>query len=105
MRSPAGFVSLLASKFHRWHRSGSPRTFVRYLKTELSGADRTWLQKGNLRGRFVEAGINPDVHVRSRHSKDDVKVHLRQIIAELADIVGVEGLHDNGMNSAEIILL
>jgi hypothetical protein len=105
MRQPSRFASLLASKFHRWHKAGSPGTFVRYLKTELSGANLTWLQKGCLRESFFEAGINPDVHLHSRLSKDYVKVHLRQIIAELADIVGAEGLHDNGMHSPEIVPL
>ena len=105
MKPPSGFASLLASKFHRWHRSKSPERFVRYLKAELSAADRAWLQKGNLRESFVEAGINPDVHLRSRLSRDDVKVSLRQIIAELADIVGAEELHDNAMHSPEIIPL
>jgi hypothetical protein len=103
MSRPPQFASLLASKFHGWHKSGSPGTFVRYLKSELSGADLEWLRKGNLRESFSEAGINPDVHLRSRLIKDDVKAHLRRIITELAEIVGVEALHDNGMHSREII--
>jgi hypothetical protein len=105
MRSPSRLPSLLASKFHQWHKSGSPRTFVRYLKSELSGCDLSWLQKGNLRESLAEVGIDPDVHLRSRLSADYVKVHLRQIVTELADIVGEEGLHDNGMNSPEKIPL
>jgi hypothetical protein len=105
MKQPSRFASLLASNFHRWHRSGSPETFVRYLRTELSGADLAWLQKARLRESFVEAGIDPDVHLRSRLNRDDVKVHLKQIIAELADMVGTEGLHDCGMHSPEIVPL
>jgi hypothetical protein len=105
MKSPSRIATLLALEFHRWHVSRSSRGFVNYLKTRLSGADRTWLQKGNLRKHFVEAGINPDVHLRSRLSREYVKNHLRHIVTELADIVGVEGLHDNGMNSTEKIPL
>ncbi len=105
MRPPPGFASLLASKFHRWHKSASSTTFVGYLKTELEGADRTWLKKGNLRESFFEAGIDPDVHLHSRLNRDDVKLHLRQIITEIADIVGAEELHDSGMHCPDRIPL
>jgi hypothetical protein len=105
MAPSSGFASQLASKFHKWHRTGSRGTFVHYLAAELSGADRMRLQKGRLRESFIEAGIDPDVHLRSRLDKGRVKARLRQIISETADIVGAEGLHDNGMHSTDRIPL
>jgi hypothetical protein len=105
MRPPPEFTSELTHWFHRWHQSGLRQPFVRYLKTRLSGPDLAWLQRGNMRTSFVDAGINPDVHVRSRLKKADVKDNLAHIIAELASIVGADGLHDSAMNSRERIPL
>jgi hypothetical protein len=105
MRPPSSIATQIALEFHRWHASRSSRGFVKYLKSRLSGAELTWLYKGNLRECFVDAGINPDVHLLSRMNRDYVRSHLGVIIAELADIVGVEGLNDDGMNSPEKISL
>ena len=105
MRPPPEITSELTPWFHRWHQSGMGRPFVRYLKTRLSGPNWVWLQKGNLRATFVDAGINPDVHIRSRLKRDYVKDTLADIIAELADIVGPDGIHDNAMHSRQRIPL
>lgn len=105
MRPPPEFTSELTHWFHRWHQSGLRQKFVPYLKTRLSGPNLAWLQRGNLRSAFVDAGINPDVHVRSRLKKADVKDNLAHIITELASIVGADGLHDSAMNSRERIPL
>lgn len=103
MKPPPEFTSELTRWFHRWHQSGTRQPFVQYLKTRLSGANWAWLQRGNLRTTFVDAGINPDVHLQSRLRKDDVKANLADIIAEIAGIVGTDGLHDNAMNSRQPI--
>lgn len=105
MRPPPEFTSELTHWFHSWHQSGLRQPFVRYLKTRLSGPNWAWLQRGNLRTTFVDAGINPDVHIRSRLNRDYVKDNLAHIITELASIVGADGLHDSAMNSRERIPL
>jgi hypothetical protein len=58
-----------------------------------------------LRTTFVDTGINPDVHLRSRLRKADVKDNLAHIIVELASIVGTDGLHDSAMHSRQTIPL
>jgi hypothetical protein len=103
VRPPPEFTSELTRWFHRWHQSGPRQPFVQYLKTRLSGSNCVWLQRGNLRTTFVDAGINPDVHLRSRLSKEDVKTNLADIIAELANIIGTDGLHDSAMHSRQRI--
>ena len=105
MRPPPEFTSELTHWFHRWHQSGLRQKFIPYLKTRLSEPNSAWLKKGNLRAAFVDAGINPDVHVQSRLKKADVKDNLAHIIADLASIVGSDGIHDNGMNSRQKIPL
>ena len=105
MRPPPKFTSELTRWFHRWHQSGLRQPFVRYLKTRLSGPDLAWLQRGNLRTTFVDAGINPDVHLQSRLKKADVKDNLAHIITDLASIVGADGLHDSAMHSRQKIPL
>lgn len=105
MRPPPEFTPELTHWFHRWHQSWLRQPFVRYLKTRLSRPNWAWLQRGNLRTAFVDAGINPDVHLRSRLRKAGVKDNLAHIIAELASIVGTDGLHDTAMHSREPIPL
>jgi hypothetical protein len=104
-RPRSAFICLLASKFHEWHESDSAKKFVDYLKTELSGSDKRRVERENIRKSFIEAGINPDVHLRSRIDRKYVRRHLPQIILELSAIVGRDQLHDNAMHSSEYIPL
>jgi hypothetical protein len=102
---PSGFIYLLASKFHEWHESDSVKRFVDYLKTELSGTDKIRVEKLNIRKSFIEAGIDPDVHLRSRIDRKYVRANLPQIILEVSAIVGRDQLHDNAMHSGAYIPL
>ena len=104
-RPSSGFICLLGSKFREWHESDSAKRFVDYLKTELSGIDEGRVKKQNIRKSFIEAGINPDVHLRSRIDRKYVRAHLPQIILELSAIVGRDQLHDNAMHSSDYISL